>query len=399
MAVTADDLKMYRTDIDWSVRQMSAYLNISQTQYRRYENGVHDIPDKIQERVRKAFMNFKGTMAVGIDYLRISFLDVSPEAVISQLMAMPLDDFYEGGGNAKMFMKSSANYGAFNYMRVFGRGDSWSEQGAILQLSGHGVRLFEHELDEQSKTWPEFLNHAINGFGGNITRIDLAVNDYIGWFDLGEMTAKIEADEYTTQFRGHGKPMGNKYEGRTIYFGSRSNVIMRFYEKNKEVAARLGTSDYEYGLINRYELQLTDKDKAAQFVKSWVVNDDMEAQVFGYFKRYVTFYDDANLEKEWQPWHYFLLHAKKIEFETEPATLDLERTFAWLDTTVASSLKLMMKVQGLSAITNLAMSAELSPKQTKALQVMMRNIEAENKKIEQNNEARGAYDKPDMAFV
>lgn len=397
--MTAADLKIYRHDVDWSIRQMAAYLDISQAMYRNYEKGTHAIPDKVQARVRKAFMDFKGTMAVGIDYLRISFHDASVDSVISQLMGMSLDDFYEGGGNAKMFMKSSANYGAYNYLRVFGRGNAWHEEGAILQFSGHGVRLFEHELDEQDKTWPEFLNQAINAYGGNVTRIDLAVNDYIGWFDLGQVAAKVENDEYKTEFRSHGKPMGNKYEGRTIYFGSRSNVIMRFYEKDKEVASRLGTSDYEYGLINRYELQLADKDKAAQFVRSWVVNDDMEAQVFGYFKRYVTFYEDATLEKEWQPWHYFLLHAKTIHFETEPAKLDLERTFAWLETSVASSLKLLMKTQGLSAIADLALSAELSLKQSKALQVMMRDMEAENKRVENNIEARGAYATSDMTFA
>jgi len=179
--MTGDDLKRYREQAGWSVRQMAAYFDVSKSAYSRYESGDRQIPDKLISRIEKTFLDFNGVLSLGIDYLRLNFNGLSPREVVQDVLKMPLDDFMSGGGNSSMGYLTSLNYAGFMYIRIFGRGENIEEIGALVQMSGRGVRAFEYVLERADRSWEDFLYAALLEHGGNVTRADFAINDYVGW--------------------------------------------------------------------------------------------------------------------------------------------------------------------------------------------------------------------------
>ncbi|QYU58833.1 replication initiation factor domain-containing protein [Weissella confusa] len=384
--MTGDDLKRYREQAGWSVRQMAAYFDVSKSAYSRYESGDRQIPDKLISRIEKTFLDFNGVLSLGIDYLRLNFNGLSPREVVQDVLKMPLDDFMSGGGNSSMGYRTSLNYAGFMYIRIFGRGENIEEIGALVQMSGRGVRAFEYVLERADRSWEDFLYAALLEYGGNVTRADFAINDYVGWFDMQELVDKSFRGEYKSRFRSPHEIHGNQFTGWTLDFGRRNNVFFRFYEKSKEIAGRLGTLDYEYGIMNRYELMVGDGRKADQLIRDWVLRDDLVGQVYGYFNRYILFtvdtYDpDSDDEPEvWEPWHYFVKEAKTVKFETAPEQVDLEKTFSWLQNSVAGSLKALLRVHGIDAVYRMVLEGEMSDKTAKAVAIIKQNIEEENER-------------------
>lgn len=392
--ITSEQLKQYRVEREWSVRQMAAYLDISKTTYARYESGANEIPEKVQERIHLSFTSFNGTMAIALDYLRISFETLTPEKVISDVLGMNIDDFSTSGGNASMLYKASLNYSGFFYIRVFTRSENVDEIGALLQISGRGCRSMEFLLQKQKRTWVNLLYVATMQYSGKVTRIDMAINDYIqprGWFNIDTLIKLAMNKDYKSRFRSEPIIHGNQYDGWTLEFGKRGNVFFRFYEKDKEVASKLGTTKSDLGIVNRYELQIGDTRKAMQVVHDWIVSDDLIPTVYGYFNRYITFYAyidpkikarDDYVEAEdrpvFQQWHYFVLHAKEIVFETLPEEVSLERSLAWIQRSVAPTLKLLDEAGALSDVMDFMREAELSPKHEKLLEALNRQIDEEN---------------------
>ncbi|RRG18390.1 XRE family transcriptional regulator [Weissella viridescens] len=398
LMVTSEQLKNCRLAKKWSTRQMAAYLMVSQSAYRNYENNKREMPEEVQDRVQKAFINYNGTMAIALDYLRISFEHLSARDVVMLVMKMNIDDFAVGGGNSGMLYRESLNYSGFNFIRVFSRTEP-DEKGALLQISGHGCRSFEFILDQQATDWKTFLYDAVYKYNGVVTRIDLAINDYCGWFDIATLIEKAQSGDVKTRFRTQPIIHGNQYSGWTLEFGKRGNVFFRFYEKDKEIASKLGTSNYDLGIINRYELQIADTRKATQLINDWLLKDQLVPMVYGYFNRYITFYDALPLDEEgnpiklefkdrevWEPWHYFIFKSKVVKFETLPEEISIDRSLAWIKRSVAPTLKFIKMVQGLDMpdrfgkdlVSEYVDEAELSPRQEKYYQAIIDEIESQN---------------------
>lgn len=391
--ITPEQLKQYRVDREWSLRQMAAYLDISQSAYRNYEAGRREIPTKVAERIHLGFVNFNGLMAIALDYLRISFETMTPEQVIQDVLHMNIKDFAISGGNASMLYKASLNYSGFNYIRIFTRSEKTDEVGALLQISGRGCRSMEFILEQQNRTWLDLLYIATMPNSGKVTRIDLAINDYDGWFDINDLIKRAMNGDYKSRFRSEPVIHGNQYAGWTLEFGKRGNVFFRFYEKDKEVASKLGSSKSDVGIKNRYELQIGDTQKAMQVVHDWIIHDDIVPTIYGYFDRYITFFEyiDPKIKEQddyvepdtderpiWETWHYFVLKSKTIVFETLPEEITLERSLAWIQRSVAPTLKLLDEAGALSDVMDFIREAELSPKHEKLLEALNRQIDEEN---------------------
>ncbi|GAK30760.1 putative phage replication protein RstA [Weissella oryzae SG25] len=381
--ITPEQLSEYRAQNKWSLRQMAAYLDISQSAYRNYENGKRDIPEQVAERVQMAFVNYNGLLGIAVDYLRISFEHRSPKDVIENILGLDMKDFTVGGGNSGMLYRSSLNYSGFNYIRVFSRGDTPEDHGALLQVSGRGCRSLEFIMEQKNTDWRTLLYNAVFNFDGIVTRIDMAINDYVKWFDIEHLIEKAHNGEYTSRFRSDEIIHGNKYSGWTLEFGKRGNVFFRFYEKDKEIATKLGTSMFEYGIKNRYELQVADTRKATTLVNDWIREGKVVESVYGFFNRYLTFYDSVDPDipeeewKVWEPWHYFVLKSKEIEFETHAEEISLERTKAWIRRSVAPSLKMISELEGLGEIVEILKEASLSPKHEKIIDIVNEQIRRE----------------------
>ncbi|MCG3056041.1 replication initiation factor domain-containing protein, partial [Escherichia coli] len=114
--------------------------------------------------------------------------------------------------------------------------DGSENMGVHLQMSGQGCREYE-ALNK--KKWKELFFDFIC-YNAKFTRLDVAIDDFQGYFTIGSIERKVKDRLLTSKFK-KARTMetilieSGKGEGKTIYFGSsQSSIQVRMYEKNHE---------------------------------------------------------------------------------------------------------------------------------------------------------------------
>ena len=147
--------------------------------------------------------------------------------------------------------------------------DGQDNMGCHFVFTGQGCRQFESVSKDHG--WYSLL-HAVRAAKGNITRLDLAVDNIDGALTLQPVESAIITNSVQMRFRRsnkyeelpvHGRPAG----GKTIYVGSpQSKVKIRFYDKAAEQASKLGVPAEDLGHWVRAEIQLM-AERAQEAVK------------------------------------------------------------------------------------------------------------------------------------
>lgn len=129
----------------------------------------------------------------------------------------------------------------------------------------------EYELTFQKTgfSWQSFFEYLL-GYDINVTRLDLALDDMLGYFTLKQIENKIKSGCVVSRFR-----TGRNFEehllatgetlGQTIYFG-KSDVMIRFYDKLEEREAKNYALKHDIDFWQRTELQIR-KDRAMKACK------------------------------------------------------------------------------------------------------------------------------------
>lgn len=168
------------------------------------------------------------------------------------------------------------------------------EMGVCCSMSGSGCRDFE----SFSKVGFCKLIMDVLSDGGNITRLDIAYDDYTGVLDLDKIENATKNHEYVSKCRYWSVISGS--EGRTIYFGSnQSDTRIRFYDKAAE--RKLDSSVHWI----RCELQLR-KNSCLGFVQLFPLPLDFSSDnllekhfksVILHYLRFVDVGSDSNLSR------------------------------------------------------------------------------------------------------
>ena len=111
-----------------------------------------------------------------------------------------------------------------------GNNDTWQ-----IYLNGHGMRYINNEVGIQS-----LYDLSLN-LNMEIKRVDIAIDDFAGDFDLNEIMEMYKNDEYNVRKKPKITMVGDfisqdPSDGRTIYIGSRQSArYIRHYEKGKQL--------------------------------------------------------------------------------------------------------------------------------------------------------------------
>ena len=224
------------------------------------------------------------------------------------------------------------------------------DMGCHLLMSGSACRELEVYLNGQGRTWYDFLGDCLN-YGGNFTRLDIAIDDRKTYFNIKTLGRKVAKKECVSGFKDwgfiSGGSIGGERGGNTLNLGSRgSKCSMVFYEKNYEQSKKTGVPAEFYGAWNRYEVRLR-AERATKCVEKMVRYHSVGFIGMGIINDYVRFVvkNDKNEQRTrwdtWKPWERFLAGVGSIKLVVRPAPQTLERKRAWIRDFIAPTLKMI----------------------------------------------------------
>lgn len=217
--------------------------------------------------------------------------------------------------------------------------------GVFVDLSGQACREYELTFEKTGFSWQSFFNYLL-GYDINVTRLDLAIDDTVGYFTLKQIENKIKSGCVVSKFR-----TGRNFEeflletgetlGQTIYFG-KSDVMIRFYDKLEEREAKNFALSNDIDFWQRTELQIR-KDRAMQACKIISQGGELGSYVGGILRNYVSFKVKGTQKQryKWENckwWDLFLGSTSKIKLTEIHPFPTIIRKKEWIDTQVSSSL-------------------------------------------------------------
>lgn len=207
--------------------------------------------------------------------------------------------------------------------------DGTPDMGVCVEMSGQGCRNFEKW---GTGDYLEIFSYINNNTDVNITRLDVAYDDFTGLLNFETLLRDIEEENYVSRFREfHVERIYSKDVSKrsfTIYCGSHSSEIMfRIYDKRAEQKA----FSLEHWL--RFEIQLR-RERACMFIKLLLDGVELQSLYAGVIKNYLRFVvrseTDCNLSRAETAkyWSDFLGEIDKVSLfvaESDYTESNLER--------------------------------------------------------------------------
>lgn len=314
----------------------------------------------------------KADITAMIDYLVIRVKTLNYKKFINEVLKIP--DYYfeqgQSGGNGYPFR---VEYGE---IKVFYHNEN-IDMGARIEFKGGACRLFETFLEEQNRTWQDFLKDVIN-YSFEATRIngvddliearkflkfkrlDIALDERFnekGNYNLMDLWEKVRKGQIEMKLKGFRPEEEFKMSdgflkslGISLYFGSIQGFIrFNFYEKDLEQAFRrnIPVEDVQeiFGFKNRYEIRLKD-DKAFQVIEDFVGWGKTPETLYdlgvGIIMDYLQVFDETGRPDS--SWYGVFGQGKKYKFITQPKIESLEKRRAWFDRQLKRNLYIEARI-------------------------------------------------------
>lgn len=314
----------------------------------------------------------KADITAMIDYLVIRVKTLNYKKFINEVLKIP--DYYfeqgQSGGNGYPFR---VEYGE---IKVFYHNEN-IDMGARIEFKGGACRLFETFLEEQNRTWQDFLKDVIN-YSFEATRIngvddpiearkflkfkrlDIALDERFnekGNYNLMDLWEKVRKGQIEMKLKGFRPEEEFKMSdgflkslGISLYFGSIQGFIrFNFYEKDLEQAFRrnIPVEDVQeiFGFKNRYEIRLKD-DKAFQVIEDFVgwgrTPETLYDLGVGIIMDYLQVFDETGRPDS--SWYEVFGQGKKYKFITQPKIESLEKRRAWFDRQLKRNLYIEARI-------------------------------------------------------
>lgn len=281
-----------------------------------------------------------------VDWVQATFKNVQPDDIIADILLLKPEDFTELERGKYGYMSAKR----LGHITVLYNGHP--EMGVHMELSGQGCREYEsYEIMD----WRTLFNIILR-CEAKITRLDVALDDFKGYWKIKQIIRKVKSGELVSKFKHATRVEKIKIEdgstaGHTVYFGSNeSRIKIRMYDKLLEQKAKDGADQEEIeGLTvwNRTEIQ--SRDERAQTIAGLIANDvPIGAIVTGILKYYLRFVvkgKDRN-KSRWKTakfWDEFLKDAEPLRLAEAKQAASLEKKIAWLDRQVAPTLAMIVQ--------------------------------------------------------
>ncbi|MCL6587674.1 MAG: replication initiation factor domain-containing protein [Anoxybacillus sp.] len=219
--------------------------------------------------------------------------------------------------------------------------------GVHIQMSGEGCRQYEMLT---SRDWQYTFSLLLN-FDISISRLDLALDDFKGFFTLEKVVSKLKRAHVTSKFKTarHFQEIrisDGSTAGQTVYFGdSSSRLQIRMYDKKQQMIAKRGECDKDFWL--RTELQLRD-ERAHSAFEMIAFGQNVGFLASGILKNYISFRvpsSDSNKSRwdvcDW--WHSFLGDVEKIKLTMKHPSSSIQRSYDWFKKQVSPTFYVLLE--------------------------------------------------------
>lgn len=347
-------LKKFRIKYGVSQKKLALVSGYSREYINRIENGKETPSKKTLERVIASLekLNPENKLELVFDYVRLRFDTHDVKHVIEGILKIKMK---------YMLYEDYAFYGyiakyVFSHIQVMISPEE-DEKGTLIELKGQGCREFESLLVAQGRSWFDFFMQCEKE-NVHYKRIDLAINDKVGFLSIPYLAEKCRRRELTSKFRSFQEVSSGKFAeeseeqfvGTTLYIGSlKSDIYFCFYEKNIEQMIKKGLSLEEADIKNRYEIRLKN-DRAYHAIQDLLIYRNCEKTVFNIIHSYITFLE-VNKNKKKSKWeidaswaHFMGENRKQLKLTTAPKPIELDQTIAWVRKQVAPTLKMLLLI-------------------------------------------------------
>lgn len=318
----------------------------------------------------------RDALSVKLDYLSIVFDKAKAVDVINKLICLPIDIFQrtEGGVRYKEYTKE------YSFGQVILYGDSKRTEanphglGCYLRLGGVGCSDLQMFLTTRKISLADFFNDCVEYFGEKnfyVTRLDIAIDDRneIPYFTIEQIKNKCLKGEFIARSRNIDiRESATVHEdsekaetGKTVYIGKpKSNIVFRFYDKDREQEAKGYKSPENSGSWKRVEMQLR-KELAhgiAMYLKDSKEGLSLLAFDFlGENLRFVKADPNQRNKARWKTcrfWERFLGDIKEVPLSIYQPESDLIDTRKWLSVGgCLSAVKLFYRLEELQVLGDL----------------------------------------------
>lgn len=284
-----------------------------------------------------------------VDWFSCTFFNVKKWQELCGIICVPESYFSVKEKGINGYSKSAV----WDNIQIYFDGHN-ENMGMFLNMSGQGCRQFEETFKETGWGWSDFFEYVM-GYNMNITRIDLAIDDFTGYFTLKQIEGCIRRGCVASRFR-----TARNFEeflledgltnGQTIYFG-KTDVIIRFYDKYRERINKGYALNCDIDFWQRTEIQLRG-DRAFAAIQC-IVQNELQIGNFikGVLNRYLAFkikgtQKDRAKWKNCKWWEKFLNGVDKIKLSLTAPEKTILRTKDWIDTQICASVATLYEALG-----------------------------------------------------
>ncbi|MBD1371251.1 replication initiation factor [Hazenella sp. IB182357] len=292
------------------------------------------------------------------DWLGVTFQNLTERQVIEEVLLLNPDDFTE------------MDIGMYGYPLSLRLGNisilygGRKEMGVHLSMTGKGCREYEHI----GKVPWKALFRVMLAVEAQFSRLDVALDDYIGYWSITQVVNKVKRNELVSRFRSakrieQVKIGDGSTTGETVYFGSSTSmIIIRMYNKALEQLGREGINPNTIPEIwNRTEIQA--RKERAQTIAGLIANDiEIGTIIKGILKYYLRFVvkqkTDSN-KRRWPVakwWEHFLRNVEPLALkQNNEMEASVEKRLTWMRKQVAPTLAVVIRAMDgeMSAIYDL----------------------------------------------
>jgi phage replication initiation protein len=330
-----------------------------------------------------------GALRALVDWVSVTLKNVHDVHDVIDLLGLPRENFCEF---------PTGKYGYKSHMR-FGHiaiyYDGRSDMGIHIEMSGQGCREFEQYT---KRDWSQFFALLLN-LDVNFTRLDLAIDDFRGYFTIQQVINKVRRGHVASRFKEARRSDSYKIAtgentGMTVYFGDASSRLqVRFYDKYKERVSKGHEILEGVTCWNRIECQLRKERAMAAAVMIANESYNVGQMVMGILANYIRFLvpsKDAN-KSRWKTcdwWEEFLHGVEKLKLTQVAPDATIERAKSWVERQVAPTLAMLYEAFDYDEDLIWDFIREGLPRLTDKHKDMIRRFKEEQGRIEEDREER-----------
>lgn len=291
-----------------------------------------------------------------VDWVSATFVFEKKISEILKLIRRPQSDFellFNGRFGYNRMMISNVGITIYFSETI----SDISNPGIMLEISGQGCRHLE-KMWPSDYSWIDFFNELKRLGYKNLTRLDVAIDDFKGYLTIPQMYNKLRDGCMTSsaglrKFRHFesGEIDSGEITGETLYFG-KGDIMFRFYDKKGERLARGNELDESIEIWNRYEIQL--RHERAEVALNIIANGGMEIGEFvkGVMSQYLTFRiknpNDSN-KRRWKIcpwWQKFLDEVEPLRLTLVHPENTLIRSQNWIMKSASATIAMLQELYG-----------------------------------------------------